>query len=896
MTKKITYHFVSQTHWDREWVLSFEEYRVMLVDFWDELFNLFETNPDFKHFMTDGQMQMVMDYLDVKPQNFEKLKSLVQNGKLSIGPWYIQIDQFLPSGESHIRNLMIGIQMAQKFGKPMMIGYIPDQFGHIAQMPQILNGFDIETAVIYRGFGGEPGQESSEYIWEAPDGSKVLMFHLPKDGYSFGYFAMDDEETIVKRFERLRAEIDARANTNHRLILNGGDHHFPDFKITQALKLLKSKYPDFEFIHSTLENFANCVKSEIDIEKLPKHRGETRFGLRHAFAVIGGTASSRIYVKQKNYLAQIKLEKLLEPLNAISFILASKDRSELIKLAWLYCLQNQDHDTINGTAVDRVYHEALVRYLKIDEITDALSFQTTNDIIPYNSKFFKDDKHIFVFNLSPFEQDKVMECEIEFHLQDVIVGLNPDVKPSQNLKQVNGFKIFDSNGNEIEYQILNRDTKYSLVWGYYEYPHQILVDRFKILLDVKKLSPFGWKRIDIIQNDSFPVYEKKVDYGTDEYGCIYIENQFLKVKFNENGSIKIIDKERGFEFDNLNIFEESGDAGDEYNYCFPDKDEFYYSIDFKPDIELIEKGPLRCAVKVEYNFLVPSYTTQVERSREKINLNIISIISLNYNSKIVDVKTKIDNKAKNHRIRAVFDTGINTDVSYADSQFCVVKRVHKKYNWDDYPYEKPLNLEVLQRFVCVQDAEKGIAIFTKGIPEYELSLEKPGRLALTLLRGVGQLSESNLKTRPGGDAGWKNETPEAQCLGVHEFEYGILVYNSNDFECVVEQAELYHTPNFYVRRKQELKDMDDKSLIDFEGNGICFSSLKVAEDKKGIILRLYNPLEKFSSFKFKPNFEYTSVSLAKLNEEKIRPLKPEENGYFKIDVEPFKIVTFKIEL
>jgi hypothetical protein len=124
-------------------------------------------------------------------------------------------------------------------------------------------------------------------------------------------------------------------------------------------------------------------------------------------------------------------------------------------------------------------------------------------------------------------------------------------KPSQNLKQVNGFKIFDSNGNEIEYQILNRDTKYSLVWGYYEYPHQILVDRFKILLDVKKLSPFGWKRIDIIQNDSFPVYEKKVGYGTDEYGCIYIENQFLKVKFNETGSIKIIDKERGFEFDNL---------------------------------------------------------------------------------------------------------------------------------------------------------------------------------------------------------------------------------------------------------------------------------------------------------------------------------------------------------
>jgi len=893
---KITYHFVSQTHWDREWVLSFEEYRVMLVDFWNDLFNIFENDPDFKHFMTDGQMQMVMDYLEVKPQNFERIKELVQSGRLSIGPWYIQIDQFIPSGESHIRNLLIGVEMAQKFGRAMPIGYIPDQFGHIAQMPQILRGFDIETAVIYRGFGGEPGQESSEYVWESPDGSKVLMFHLPKDGYSFGYFAMDDEDTIFKRFERLRSEIDARARASHRLILNGGDHHWPDIKLTKALKLLKTKYSDFEFLHSTLENFADCVRSEVDLEKLPKHFGETRFGLRHAFAVIGGTASTRVYIKQRNYLAQIKLERILEPLNSFSFILAKKDRSELIKLAWLYCLQNQDHDTINGTAVDRVYHEALVRYLKIDEITNAFSFQATNDIIPFDSKFFKDDKHIFIFNLSPFELDKVVECEVEFHLQDVVVGLNPDVKPSQSLSRVDGFRIFDSDGGEVEYQVLSRDTKYSLVWGYHEYPHQILVDRFKILVDLKNLPSFGWKRLDIVRDSSIVVYEEKVKYGVDEFGIFYMENDFLKIKVNKNGSIKVIDKEKRIEFDNLNIFEESGDVGDEYNYCFPDEDELYYSTDFTPSIEIIEKGPLRCAVQIRYNIPVPSYTTQSGRSKEKIDMEISSVIYLNYNSKRVDVKTKVNNKAKNHRLRVIFDTGLNTNTSYADSQFCIVKRIHKKYNWEDYPYEKPLNLEVLQRFVCVQDEIKGIAIFTKGLYEYELSIDEPGRLAITLLRGVGQLSESNLKTRPGGDAGWKNETPDAQCIGIYEFEYSIFVYKANEFEDVCKQAELYHSPNFYVKRKQEMKEISDVSLINFEGNGINYSALKVSEDKKGVIFRFYNPFWKDSWFRFKPNFDYASVSIVKLNEEKIALLEPDEDKFFKVDVEPFKIITIKVEL
>ncbi len=895
--KKATYHFVSQSHWDREWVLSFEEYRVLLVDMWDSLFELLESNSGFEHFMTDGQMQMVVDYLEVKPQNFNRIKKLVESRRLSIGPWYIQIDQFLPSGESHIRNLLIGFEMARRFGEPMKVGYIPDQFGHIAQMPQILKGFDIDTAVIYRGFGGEPGQESSEYVWESPDGSKVLMFHLPKDGYSFGYFAMDDEEMMIKRFERLRNEIDARAQTSHRLILNGGDHHWPDFNLPYAIKILSSKYPEFEFIHSNLEDYAEAVKSEITLEKLPKLCGETRFGLRHAFAVIGGTASSRIYIKQRNYQAQLKLEKILEPLNALAFLFKNKDRSELVKQAWLYCLQNQDHDTINGTSVDRVYHEAMTRYLKIDEIFNALTFQISNDLIPYDSRFYKDDVNLFIFNFSPFVSDRIVECEIEFHLQDILVGLNPDVKPTAKGNPVPGFKILDQDGNEIRYQILDRSERYSLVWGYYEYPHQILVESFKVLLDTRNLPPFGFKKFDIVKVDGFPEYQSDVSCGEFDDGRFFMENSFLRVETNKDGSLKIFDKEKGIEIDGVNIFEESGDAGDEYNYCFPERDEFYYSTDFKPEIKVIESGPLRCALQIKYKMLVPRTTDVHKRSDEKVEMEIISTVYLEYNSKRVDFKTVVNNTARDHRLRVIFDTGINTDVSYADSQFCVVRRKHKKYSWDDYPYEKPLNLEVFQRFVCIQDDLRGFAVMAKGLPEYELSLDKPGHLAITLLRGVGELSKSNLKTRPGGDAGWKNETPDAQCLGVHEFEYSVYLFKSGDLKDVNLQAELYHNPIFYVRRKQKIDSLDLLSPFHIQTDTAVLSAFKVSEDKKAIILRFYNPLEELTSVKVKLNFKFKEVSLAKLNEEKISTFEtPEQDGAFLVNLSPFEILTLRIEL
>ncbi len=128
--------------------------------------------------MLDGQTIVLEDYLQMRPEREADLRGYVQSGRMLIGPWYILPDEFLVSPEATIRNLLEGERTARRFGPKMKVGYIPDPFGHIGQMPQILRGFGIETASLWRGLADQP----SEFWWQSPDGSRVLMGYL-RDGY-----------------------------------------------------------------------------------------------------------------------------------------------------------------------------------------------------------------------------------------------------------------------------------------------------------------------------------------------------------------------------------------------------------------------------------------------------------------------------------------------------------------------------------------------------------------------------------------------------------------------------------------------------------------------------------------------------------------------------------------
>ena len=211
-------HVVSHTHWDREWYQPFETFRLRLVDLIDHLLEIFERHPDYL-FELDAQMICLEDYLVIRPERRETLRRWIRSGNLRVGPWYVQNDFFLTSGEATIRNLRIGRKIAEEFGRCGDVGYAPDQFGLIRQLPQILAGFGIDSCIFGRGFDR---RTRNEFYWESPDGSRVLASFLSRWYNNFQRLSANPARALRYAAEAI-ARQDEEAATSHRLLMNGRD-------------------------------------------------------------------------------------------------------------------------------------------------------------------------------------------------------------------------------------------------------------------------------------------------------------------------------------------------------------------------------------------------------------------------------------------------------------------------------------------------------------------------------------------------------------------------------------------------------------------------------------------------------------------------------------------------
>ena len=833
-----TYHIVAHTHWDREWYKSFEQFRAMLVRMVDDLIDLCERDPAFACFTLDGQAVVLEDYLAVRPEREPVLRKLVHDGRLVIGPWYVLPDEFLVSGEATVRNLLYGISSCRRFGTPMSVGYIPDSFGHIAMMPAILKGFGMDSALVYRGFGGEPGQTSSEYWWHAPDGTRCLLVHLFRHGYSAGYFHQDAPEEILSRFRGLKEEVDARATTTHRLILNGGDHHWPDPRLPETLSLLRRSF-DGTFLQSSVQQYVDAVAREVT--ELPEVHGELRFGYRYAFAVLGGVYSSRMYVKQANWRSQVLLERYAEPLNAIATGTGMRSQRPLLAYAWKTLMKNHAHDSICGCSIDPVHREMMIRFAAVQDVGAAVVTQSLEHLLPVDDRAAGDDRALFLFNPSPVPRSDVAEAEVRFYLQDIVVGLNPDVCIAPKLSPVRGFALIDEEGHEVPYQRVRHREGYDITYSQYNYPRQTCAERFSILVDAHRIPPLGFRGWTIRKLAHMPKYTPRVKAGR-----TWMENAMVRVDVHPRGDISITDKVTGEVTHGLHVFEDGGDVGDEYNYSYPRRDRRVLSRRGHARISLVERGPLRATLRVALMLSVPAAAAQnrASRSTRTVRLPVISTISLVANGRTIVFETTVDNHARDHRFRVLFPSGIPTDAVDADGQFAVLHRVRKQYDLKKFTIEHPAAVAPMQRYVAVRNARRAFVVMTAGLPEYELLAEPRGTLAVTLLRCVGLLAGEDLITRPGGKAGWHNETPEAQCPGRHTFRYAVLMLSATEYadgRIIQQECERFHLPLLPFSRKNDGSLPREGSFAALGSSRLCLTALKEAEDGYGLVVRLWNP-------------------------------------------------------
>ncbi|TCJ16941.1 hypothetical protein E0L93_09615 [Rubrobacter taiwanensis] len=854
---------VPHSHWDREWYATFEQFRFYLVRFMDELIELLEEDDEFRSFLLDGQVILLEDYLHIRPENEARLRRLIREGRIDIGPWYIQPDEALVSGEALVRNLLIGDRKAREFGPVMKQGYVPDTFGHISQLPQILRGFGINTFYFMRGLGRDLRDIRSEFWWEAPDGSRVLAHNLSESYSNAAVLDSDPRKISIDHGENvsydslfeLRDRLAERTDSDTILLLNGSDHMAVQREFSRYISGLDAAMKDRVY-NGRLEDFERRIR-ESGI-RLKSYRGELRFGRYHN--VLKNVLSTRIYLKQENEAAQQFLEGPVERFSSMAFVAGARDQSAFLRHCWEDLLRNHAHDSICGCSIDEVHREMSARSRRVMQVGRKVLEESLGHLAGRVAPPARNGEiPIVVFNPSPWERGG-----------SVTVGVLPYKAPPygrrifswSGRKEItpDDYHLMDPDGREIPFEIVGEKPSVEDILNRRKFMIRVLI-RF----DADRIPPMGYRTYRLVPNGSSERLDPAPSGREREP---VLENEYLTVRAGEDGTLAIVHKESGRVYAGMNRFVDEGDGGDEYTFSPP------------PEQTVLDSGDIDWRVKggddphelvLSGEFELPSGLTADRRARSKmtVSCSITSRVRLRPGSRRVDIRTEFDNRALDHRLRVLFPTGLKVRESIAETAFGVVRRPTLPEDSEGWR-ERMSGIHGQRRFVCVEENGTGLAVLNKGLPEYEATDE--GEVFLTLLRSVGWLSRDDLAVRP-VPAGPAVPTPEAQCPGPQVFEYSLVPYAGG-----WESAGVYrHAEEIWVslqgkavqrdRRYAGYEPLEHASFLEIHPETVILSALKRAEEGEGLILRVFNASDKTVCTKLKFGLPLVSAQRVNLNEE-----------------------------
>jgi len=422
---------VPHTHWDREWYVPFEEFQLRLAAVVDEVIDVLESDPDFTCFTLDGQAIVIEDYLDARPENEGRLRALIAAGRLEVGPSYILPDELLVGAEPLVRNLLIGRDVCRRYGaEPAPVGYMPDGFGHPLQLPQILNGFGIDSFIFSRGMGDELDEVGVVFRWRSPDGSEVRAFQqLPS--YSNFNVPGDGAQTRIEQIAERFGEALTRAGVDAVLLCDGEDHRRIRRDLPALCEELDRRLPGKSF---TIARYSDYVAA-VNPPDLPTHTGEL-LGSRLQ-NVLRGVNSARLYLKRVNERAERRLLEV-ETLGALR-TLHTGHRFPVsdFRLAWRQLLKCHPHDSICGCSCDEVHRDMLVRYEQLERTVSQLERRALEGLSA-------DGSGVGVVNLLPHRRRGLVE--VPGHEPAVIdldgFGARPvELTPADGVQQHTGTAI-----------------------------------------------------------------------------------------------------------------------------------------------------------------------------------------------------------------------------------------------------------------------------------------------------------------------------------------------------------------------------------------------------------------------------------------------------------------------
>ncbi len=932
-----TLFVVSHTHWDREWYEPFQVYRAWLVRCIDKLLDIFETDPAFAYFLLDGQTIVLEDYLEVRPARAQTLRNLIGAGKLHVGPWYILPDEFLVSGEALIRNLQRGTRIAREFGGGMSIGYIPDPFGHISQMPQLLRGFGFSAAVFRRGLADEP----AELWWDAPDGTRVLACYL-RDSYDNAAWLQHTDEAFAVGIAKLRASLAPHVATPNILLMNGTDHMEPWRDLPRLLTAAREKISDARIVHASLPMYVTQVEHDLAQEKidLPIVRGELRNPKKHH--LLPGVASARLWIKQRNARAQTLLEQWAEPFSAFAAQFTAADKAEnanqvLLQLAWKYLLQNHPHDSICGCGVDITHDEMRTRFDWVEQIAEPIVRSSLHALAAQiNTQAYDNAAALVVFNptnaartdtvhatlelpgsLEHFALSDQTHPAIPFHIVDQHATEYYRTQASAEMLstllamgqagRVLGMAIQDAfiraDTDPIQLDVTlttqgepNRDL---LVHGLPPIL-DLIAQKPDAVFDVRAHSPtqfeieFVAPEIPGLGYRTFQINNAPLNTNAPSATPQFLENEFYRVEPDHNGTLTITDKTTGAVYRNANRFVDGGDRGDLYNYCPPENDTLVAAPHKSPRIE-IERNVARQTLSITLAYRLPAQLSDERSARalDTVEETIATRVTVYPGVRRIDFETRVENRARDHRLRVEFPAPFDTTIAHAAQAFDVVQRALDLPTDTAAWIEQPRPEAPMQQFVSISDGMLGLTLAARGLPEYQARREPNGTtLALTVLRCVGWLSRDDLANRV-GHAGPAKETPGAQAIGAHVFEYA-LIPHAGDWRNAIHEARAFAAPLRAIATDAHRGTLaPTQSLLATSPCEFLVSAIKLAEDGSGLIVRGYNVDAADIEAEIVVAKQYARAMRVNLNEQVIAPIALDDGHTVKLSVRAKEIVTLE---
>ena len=843
-------YYVLSTHWDREWYQPFQDYRYRLINLMDRTMDAMDSGELCGPFCADGQAVVAEDYLEIRPEKRAEFDRMVQHGKVRLGSWYVQPDEFLVSGESLVRNIRLGRETARAHGgEPSDVGFACDLFGHNSQLPQILNKFGVQSALLWRGV---IMHDKRHFIWKGADGSELVCYRCGGGGYGdFGYRVREsmkqnkpfDESEKRAQLEKFIAHEANCTETDAVLLFDGGDHLEFDPRV---YALVREKIEAGDVEHADLDRYMADVMTQ-------RHRiteireGELRepalekAGSIDTTELIPGVLSSRVWIKQRNANCETMLTRWAEPFSSFAAQSAGMAYPQgFLNTAWKWLIKNQPHDSICGCSIDLVHEDMKFRFSQCEQIAERLTFEATAKIAAnVKGELDKKELRVTVFNpdVQPFTGTTEITLRIPKDWPNFFEFFGFETKPS--------FRIFGPDDKERSYQRIHQaPDRINKRVRRQHWPESWMTTDVTVSLPLR-VPACGYITLKVRageaeQDQGYRLAERTRHFehkGLAISGTA-MQNENLRVEVQSNGTLRLTDLQNGEVYENLLTIEETADIGDGWYHGVAVNDQTFVSTASAADVALVHNGPYLTSFRIRTVMRVPAEFDfeAMRRSDSFTEMVVDSLVSLRPGGDSMEVRTRIVNPIKDHRVRLLCPSGCADAHTYlADSQFDVLER-DIALREDRHLYkELEIETKAQQSWTAVHAGARGLAVVSKGLLESAVCDLKERPVALTLFRSTGRTVMTD------GE-------PEGQLLDremVFDYrirplrgapERGALCTEGQRLAAGLRNVQLQAADLAMYRDGENLPTVE--SFLEVDGPAVVTAT---QQTEKGLELRLFNP-------------------------------------------------------